>query len=54
MLAVAILPFFNAIQHYTNYYNAGWITVIFFMSISIVAVIFVEETYGKDLDFVEK
>ena len=54
MLAVAILPFFNAMQHYTNYYNAGWITVIFFMSISIVAVIFVEETYGKDLDFVEK
>lgn len=53
MLAVAILPFFNAIQHFTNYYHAGWITVVFFMSISIIAVIFVEETYNKDLNFTE-
>ncbi|MEO8770008.1 MAG: MFS transporter [Ferruginibacter sp.] len=44
---------FNALQHYTSYVNAGIITGVIVMLISIIAAWFTEETFGKDLDYIE-
>ncbi len=54
MLAIIILPLFRYLRDFTSYYNAGWITVIIIMSVSIVALVYIEETFGKDLNFVEQ
>ena len=54
MLAIAILPLFKLLRNYTTYYNAGWIIAIIIMTISIYAVYKIEETFGKDLNFLEK
>ncbi|MBC7868244.1 MAG: MFS transporter, partial [Gloeobacteraceae cyanobacterium ES-bin-316] len=48
-----ILLFFNWLQHFTSYTNAGLITGAVIMFISLVAAWFTEETFGKDLDYVE-
>lgn len=53
MLAIFILPLFKFLRNNFTYYDAGWITVIIVMSISIFAVLKIEETFGKDLDFNE-
>ena len=53
MLAIFILPLFKFLRNSFTYYDAGWITVIIVMSISIFAVLKIEETFGKDLDFNE-
>jgi MFS transporter, putative metabolite:H+ symporter len=37
-----------------NYVTAAWITATCIMVIGIVSVYFLKETWGKDLDFVEK
>jgi hypothetical protein len=45
---------FKGLQSVTgNYVMAGWITGIIVMSISLVAVYFTEETFGKDLNYLE-
>ena len=54
MLAIAILPLFKLLRNYTGYYNAGWIIAIIIMTVSIYAVYNIEETFGKDLNFLEK
>ena len=48
-----MLLLFNWLQHYTTYTNAGLITGVSVMLISIVAALFTEETFGKDLDYTE-
>ncbi len=48
-----LILLFNGLQHYTTYVNAGMITGIIVMVISIVAASFTEETFGKDLDYIE-
>jgi len=53
MLAIFILPLFKFLRNSFTYFDAGWITVIIVMSISIFAVLKIEETFGKDLDFNE-
>ncbi len=53
MLAIFILPLFKFLRNSFSYFDAGWITVIIVMSISIFAVLKIEETFGKDLDFNE-
>ena len=54
MLAVFILPLFKTIRGFTDYYTGGWITAIIIMLLTITASIFIEETFGKDLNYVEK
>ena len=54
MLAIVILPLFKMLRNYTTYYHAGWITAVLIMLISIVAVISIKETFGKDLNFIEE
>lgn len=48
-----ILLFFNWLQNFTGYVNAGLITGMVVMLISIVAAWFSEETFGKDLNYIE-
>lgn len=48
-----ILLLFNWLQHFTSYTRAGLITGIIVMAISIVAAFFTEETFGKDLNYIE-
>ncbi len=48
-----ILLLFNGLQSFTSYVNSGLITGITVMAISITATFFTEETFGKDLDFIE-
>ena len=48
-----MLLLFNGLQNLTDYITAGWITGIIIMVISGTAVYFTEETFGKDLNYVE-
>jgi MFS family permease len=48
-----MLLLFNALQGVTDYVTAGWITGAIVMVISSVAAYFTEETFGKDLNYVE-
>ena len=48
-----ILLLFNGLQNFTSYTNAGLITGVIIMAISIAATFFTEETFGKDLDYIE-
>jgi len=48
-----ILLLFNWLQNFTNYITAGLITGIIIMVISIIAAWFSEETFGKDLNYIE-
>ncbi|MEO7445582.1 MAG: MFS transporter [Ferruginibacter sp.] len=44
---------FNGLQYFTSYINAAIITGIVVMGISIVAAWLSEETFGKDLNYIE-
>jgi len=48
-----MLLLFNWLQHYTSYINAGLMTGVLVMLISIIAAWFTEETFGKDLNYTE-
>lgn len=49
-----MLLLFKGLQSLTgNYLTAGWITGIIVMAISLTAAWFTEETFGKDLNYVE-
>src|SRR6187397_1364635 len=48
-----ILLLFNWLQNFTGYVNAGLITGCLVMAISILATLFTEETFGKDLNYLE-
>lgn len=54
MLAIMILPLFKYLRNLTDYYTGGWIAAIIIMTITIIAAFFTRETFGKDLNFVEK
>jgi len=50
-----IMLIFRGMREITDSYVTGaWITGIILMSIAVVAAIGIEESYGKDLDFVER
>lgn len=53
MLAIFILPLFKTLRNLTDYYTGGWMTAIIIMLITITAALFIEETFGKDLNYVE-
>jgi len=48
-----LILMFNALQPAQSYLQAGITTGIVAMGIGLIAVLFTEETFGKDLDFVE-
>jgi MFS family permease len=49
-----ILILFNWLQEFTGHANAGLITGFIIMAISFLAMMFTEETFGKDLDYIEQ
>jgi len=53
VLPLIILLFKFTRNLFNSYITGGWVTGIVLMSIAIVAAWFTEETFGKDLDFVE-
>lgn len=53
MLAVFIIPLFRGLQNYFSYLQSGWILAIIIMFISTIAVLLIDETFNKNLDFVE-
>ena len=53
MLTVLLLPLFKALRSVTDYITGGWLTAIIVMCIGITAVVFIKETFGKDLNYVE-
>ena len=44
---------FNFLQHYFTYVTSGWITGAIIMTISVTAAALSEETFGKDLNYLE-
>jgi MFS transporter, putative metabolite:H+ symporter len=54
MLAIFIMPLFKQIRSVTDQVTAGWVTAIIVMAITVLAAAMIEETFGKDLDYVEE
>ena len=54
MLAIFITPLFQWLRGMTDYYTGGWIAAIIIMVITLIAAYFTKETFGKDLNYVEK
>jgi MFS family permease len=48
-----MLLLFNWLQNYMSYINAGLLTGIIVMFVSVVAASFTQETFGKDLNYLE-
>ena len=50
-----IILLFKGLRSWTSsYITGGWITGLILMSIALIAAFYTEETFGKDLDFVER
>ena len=54
MLAIGILPLFKLLRNNTDYVTGGWLAAIIIMTITIIAALFTEETFHKDLNYVEQ
>jgi MFS transporter, putative metabolite:H+ symporter len=54
MLTIFILPLFRLVRSMTDYYTGGWITAVIIMAITLVAAWKIQETFHKDLEFVEE
>ena len=54
MLTVLILPLFKGLRGFTDYYTGGWMAAIIIMIITVIAAKYTRETFGKDLNFIEK
>jgi MFS transporter, putative metabolite:H+ symporter len=54
MLTVMMLPLFKLFRGMTDYITGGWLTGIVIMIITIIAALLTEETYHKDLNYVEE
>lgn len=51
---VLVSLLFNSLQPSQGYYRAGWITGIIVFAIAFVALALTQETFGKDLNYIEK
>lgn len=50
-----IILLFKGLRSWTgSYITGGWITGLILMSIAVIAAFYTEETFGKDLDFLER
>jgi hypothetical protein len=54
MLAIFILPTFKFFRGITDFYQAGFITSVLIMILATAALYLIEETFNKDLDFIEE
>jgi putative MFS transporter len=58
-LSLVVLPLFNALlagqgSSPTGYLTAGWISGLIIFAIAFVALALTEETFGKDLNYIEQ
>ena len=54
MLTVLILPLFKGLRGLTDYFTGGWMAAVIIMIITVIAAKYTRETFGKDLNFIEK
>lgn len=54
MLAIFIIPLFKGLRNVTDYVTAGWLTGLIIMIITIIAAATIQETFNKDLNYIEK
>ncbi len=54
MLAIFIIPLFKGLRGMSDYYTGGWIAAIIIMVITLIAAYYTKETFGKDLNYIEK
>jgi len=52
-LALIVSPLFNWLQTQVDYVKAGWMTGVIVLVIAVICSIFTEETYHKDLNYLE-
>ncbi|HEY4334514.1 MAG TPA: MFS transporter [Puia sp.] len=52
-LTVIVMPLFKALQPSHGYFNAGWITGIIVFVVASIALVMTEETFGKELNYIE-
>jgi len=53
-LPLIILLFKFMRMFFNSYVTGGWVTGVILMTIAVIAAVNTEETFGKDLDFIEK
>jgi len=53
MLTVLILPLFQGLRSITDYVTGGWLAAVIIMLITVIAAILSQETFNKDLNYVE-
>lgn len=53
-LMLILFQFLRSTNVFNNYITAAWVTGIIVMIIGFVSALYTKETFGKDLDFVEK
>jgi putative MFS transporter len=53
-LMLILFQFLRSGNVFNNYVTAAWVTGIIVMVVGFVSVLYTKETFGKDLDFVEK
>ncbi len=51
---VLVSALFTYMQPSQGYLKSGWITGIVVMIIAVISLYFAEETYGKDLNYIEE
>ena len=54
MLAIFIIPLFKGLRNVTDYVTAGWVTGLIIMIITIIAAATIQETFNKDLNYIEE
>ncbi len=54
LLAIFITPLFQFLRGLTDFYTGGWLAAVVIMIITLIAARYTVETFGKDLNFVEK
>ena len=52
-LSLVVIPLFKALNPAKDYLRAGWMTGIIVFIVAFIALALTEETYGKDLNYIE-
>jgi putative MFS transporter len=52
-LAVVVSPIFKALVPSVGHFKAGWLTGVIVLAIAFVALAITQETFGKDLNYIE-
>ena len=53
-LILLLFQFLRSQKMFDNYITAAWVTGVIIMVIGFVSALFIKESFGKDLDFIEQ